>query len=46
MRTVLKKNERRLTNVRQSKFFFKVLENTIFFNSLDKIKDHFRLFRK
>ena len=29
MRVVLKKNERRLTRVRQSKFFFKALENTI-----------------
>ena len=29
MRLVLKKNERRLTKVRQSKFFFKALENTI-----------------
>ena len=29
MRVVLKKIERRLTRVRQSKFFFKALENTI-----------------
>ena len=29
MRLFLKKNERRLTKVRQSKFFFKTLENTI-----------------
>ena len=28
MRVVLEKNERRLTKVRQSKFFFKALENT------------------
>ena len=34
MRMFLKKNERRLTKVRQSKFFFKTLENKKIKNSL------------
>ncbi|MBR5858873.1 MAG: hypothetical protein IKZ05_03030, partial [Clostridia bacterium] len=45
MRVVLKKNERRLTKVRQSKFFFKALENTIKISIPYKNTVYFRLMK-
>ena len=44
MRVVLKKNERRLTKVRQSKFFFKALENTIKISIPYKNTVHFHFY--